>query len=174
MDEIKVLIPEDDIRKRIKEIAEELSEKYKGDEVIIIGILSGAVFFFTELVQKMTIPVTIDFMCASSYTNGTETSGEVKITKDITQNIEGKRVVIVEDIIDTGLTMKKVKEVLLERNPKSVEIVVLLDKPERRRTEMVADKIGFEIPDVFIVGWGLDYDQKYRSLPYLGIINTEK
>lgn len=167
---IEVLIPEEDIRKRISEIAEELSEKYKGEEVLLVGILNGSVFFLADLAQKMTIPVEIDFMAASSYGSGTESSGRVLITKDLARSIEGDHVIIVEDIVDTGQTLHLLTEMLMERNPASLELAVLLNKPSRRKVCLDADYVGFDIPDAFVVGWGLDYDQKYRDLPYIGVI----
>lgn len=167
---IDVLIPEEDIRKRISEMAAELSEKYKGEEVLLVGILTGSVFFLAELAQKMTIPVEIDFMAASSYGSGTESSGRVLITKDLARSIEGDHVIIVEDIVDTGQTLHLLTEMLIERNPASLELAVLLNKPSRRKVCLDADYVGFNIPDAFVVGWGLDYDQKYRDLPYIGVI----
>ena len=167
---IDVLIPEEDIRKRISEMAAELSEKYKGEEVLLVGILTGSVFFLAELAQKMTIPVEIDFMAASSYGSGTESSGRVLITKDLARSIEGDHVIIVEDIVDTGQTLHLLTEMLIERNPASLELAVLLNKPSRRKVCLDADYVGFDIPDAFVVGWGLEYDQKYRDLPYIGVI----
>ena len=167
---IDVLIPEEDIRKRISEMAAELSEKYKGEGVLLVGILTGSVFFLAELAQKMTIPVEIDFMAASSYGSGTESSGRVLITKDLARSIEGDHVIIVEDIVDTGQTLHLLTEMLIERNPASLELAVLLNKPSRRKVCLDADYVGFDIPDAFVVGWGLDYDQKYRDLPYIGVI----
>ena len=167
---IEVLIPEEDIRKRISEIAEELSEKYKGEKVLLVGILNGSVFFLADLAQKMTIPVEIDFMAASSYGSGKESSGRVLISKDLARSIEGDHVIIVEDIVDTGQTLHLLTEMLLERNPASLELAVLLNKPSRRKVCLDADYVGFDIPDEFVVGWGLDYDQKYRDLPYIGVI----
>ena len=167
---IDVLIPEEDIRKRISEMAAELSEKYKGEEVLLVGILTGSVFFLAALAQKMTIPVEIDFMAASSYGSGTESSGRVLITKDLARSIEGDHVIIVEDIVDTGQTLHLLTEMLIERNPASLELAVLLNKPSRRKVCLDADYVGFDIPDAFVVGWGLDYDQKYRDLPYIGVI----
>lgn len=171
---IEVLIPEEDIRKRISEIAEELSEKYKGEEVLLVGILNGSVFFLAELAQKMTIPVEIDFMAASSYGSGMESSGRVLITKDLARSIEGDHVIIVEDIVDTGQTLHLLTEMLQERNPASLELAVLLNKPSRRKVCLDADYVGFDIPDAFVVGWGLDYDQKYRDLPFIGVIKENK
>ena len=167
---IELLIPEEDIRARIKEMADEISEKYKGEPVLLVGILNGSVFFLADLAQKMSIPVEIDFMAASSYGSGKESSGRVLITKDLARSIEGDHVIIVEDIVDTGQTLHLLTEMLLERNPASLELAVLLDKPTRRKVCLDADYIGFQIPDAFVVGWGLDYDQKYRDLPYIGVI----
>ena len=169
MSSIEVLIPEEQIRGRIREMAEELSEKYKGQEVVLIGILNGSVFFMTALAQLMTVPIEIDFMAASSYV-GTDSTGKVLITKDLARSIEGRNVLIVEDIVDTGQTLHLLKEMLEQRNPAGIAIVTLLDKPERRKVEFEADFIGFRIPDKFVVGWGMDYNQKYRELPYIGVI----
>lgn len=170
MNKIDVLIPEEDVRTRIQEMADEISEKYKDREVIFIGILNGSVFFLTALAQLMTIPIEIDFMAASSYV-GTDSTGKVLITKDLARSIEGKHILIIEDIVDTGQTLHLLKEMLEKRKPASLEIVTLLDKPERRKVEFQADLVGFSIPDRFVVGWGMDYNQKYRELPYIGIIN---
>lgn len=172
MDDIKVLIPEEEIRKRIKEIADELSEKYKGKDVLVIGILNGSVYFLTELTQKMSIPVEIDFMAASSYGSGTSSSGRVLITKDLERSVEGRHIIVVEDIVDTGQTLHLLSEMLLARHPASLELCVLLDKPDRRKVCLNATYIGFEIPDEFVVGWGLDYDQKYRDLPFVGVVKN--
>ena len=170
MNKIDVLIPEEDVRTRIQEMADEISEKYKDREVIFIGILNGSVFFLTALAQLMTIPIEIDFIAASSYV-GTDSTGKVLITKDLARSIEGKHILIIEDIVDTGQTLHLLKEMLEKRKPASLEIVTLLDKPERRKVEFQADLVGFSIPDRFVVGWGMDYNQKYRELPYIGIIN---
>ena len=170
MNKIDVLIPEEDVRNRIQEMAAEISEKYKDREVIFIGILNGSVFFLTALAQLMTIPIEIDFIAASSYV-GTDSTGKVLITKDLARSIEGKHILIIEDIVDTGQTLHLLKEMLEKRKPASLEIVTLLDKPERRKVEFQADLVGFSIPDRFVVGWGMDYNQKYRELPYIGIIN---
>lgn len=170
---IEVLIPEQDVRERIQELADALSEKYAGEEVLLVGILNGSVFFLTELAQRMSIPVEIDFMAASSYGAGTESSGRVLVTKDLKRSIKDTHVILVEDIVDTGQTLHLLTEMLQERQPKTLEIVALLDKPTRRKVSLQADFIGFEIPDVFVVGWGLDYDQKYRDLPYIGIVKEK-
>ena len=170
MNKFDVLISETDVRARIGEMAEELSRKYSGSEVILVGILNGSVFFLTTLAQQMQVPVEIDFMAASSYV-GTDSTGKVLITKDLARSIEGKHVIIVEDIVDTGQTLHLLKEMLMQRNPASLEVVSLLDKPDRRKVDFTADMVGFSIPDKFVIGWGMDYNQKYRELPYIGIIN---
>lgn len=170
MKDIDVLISEEDVRKRIGEMAATISEKYRDKEVVLIGILNGSVFFLTELAQKMTIPIEIDFMSASSYV-GTNSTGKVLITKDLERSIQGKHVIIVEDIVDTGQTLHLLCELLQAKEPASLEIAALLDKPERRKVCFEATYVGFRIPDKFVVGWGMDYDQKYRDLPYIGIIN---
>ena len=170
MNNIDVLISEADVRARIKEMADIISEKYKDKNVVLIGILNGSVFFLTELAQKLSIPIEIDFMAASSYV-GTDSTGKVLVTKDLERSVKGKSVIIVEDIVDTGQTLHLLCELIRTKKPESLEIVTLLDKPERRKVDFEADLIGFRIPDKFVVGWGMDYDQKYRNLPYIGILN---
>lgn len=167
---IEVLIPEHDVTARIAEMGQIISERYEGKELVLIGILSGGVFFLTELAKNIKPLLEIDFMSASSYGSGTESTGRVVITKDINRSIEGKHVIIVEDIIDSGYTLSNLKELLQEKKPASLEIAVLLDKPERRKVNLSADYVGFEIPDEFVCGMGLDYDQKLRNLPYVGIV----
>ena len=169
MSDIEVLIKEEDVRARIKEMADTLSEEYKDKEVVLIGILTGSVFFLTELAQKMSIPVEIDFMSASSYV-GTDSTGKVLVTKDLERSVKGKHVIIVEDIVDTGQTLHLLCELISAKGPESLKIVTLLDKPERRKVCFDADYTGFKIPDEFVIGWGMDYDQKYRDLPYIGIL----
>ncbi len=170
-DNIEVLIPENDVRARIKELADVISAKYEGKEVLLIGILNGSVFFMTELAQQMSVPVEMDFMTASSYGAGTESTGNVVITRDLERPFDGKNVIVVEDIVDTGRTLDTLVKLLEEKNPASVEVVTLLDKPERRIVDFEADYVGFEIPDAFVVGWGLDYNQKYRDLNFIGVLN---
>lgn len=172
MNKIDVLIPEDEILARTKELAQELSKKYEGKEVVAVGILNGAVYFMAELTRQMTIPVEIDFMLASSYGAGTVSSGHVMVNKDLERSIEGKHVLLIEDVVDTGRTLKLLREMLWERKPAGIEICSLLDKPSRREVDLKAEYIGFEIPDAFVVGWGLDYDQKYRNLPYVGVVKN--
>lgn len=169
MDNIEVLISEEDVRNRIQEIAGLISEKYKDTSVLLLGILNGSVFFLSELAQKMTIPLEIDFMAASSYA-GTDSTGKVLITKDLQRSIKDKHVIIVEDIVDTGQTLHLLCELLQVKEPASLEIAALLDKPDRRKVCCDADYIGFRIPDRFVVGWGMDYNQLYRDLPFIGVL----
>lgn len=172
MSSFEVLITEEEVKARIKEMAEMFSEKYKDGNVVLVGILNGSVFFLSEFAQRMTIPVEIDFMAASSYV-GTDSTGKVLITKDLSRSIENRNVIIIEDIVDTGRTLKLLCELLNEKKPASLEVVTLLDKPDRRKVGFKADYIGFEIPDKFVIGWGMDYNQKYRNLPYIGVYRDE-
>lgn len=158
----RVLISQDEIQKRVLEISKQLSEDYAGKDLMLICILKGSIFFFADIFRNMTIPTKIDFMAVSSYGSGT-TSGELKISKDLKEPIEGKDVLIIEDIVDSGRTLSKLKQLLLERNPASVKICSLLDKPDRRIVDVDVDYVGFCIPDEFVVGYGLDYDENYRQ-----------
>lgn len=167
---IQVMIPEKDVDRRIRELAEEISEDYEGKSIKLICILKGSVFFTCELAKRLTIPVTMDFMSVSSYGNGTESTGRVKIVKDLDEHIEGENVLVIEDIIDSGRTLAYLLDMLRARKPESIKLCTLLDKPERRMTEVQVDYTGFEIPDEFVVGYGLDYAQKYRNLPYIGVV----
>ena len=162
-----ILYTEKDIQKRAKELGKQISRDYEGQELIMLGTLKGAVMWMSELMKYVTCDVKIDFVSASSYGSSTTSSGIVKITKDIDMNIYDKNVLIIEDIVDTGTTLKYLKEYLSDRNPRSVRICTMLDKPSRRKNDLVADYIGFEVEDLFIIGYGLDYDQKYRNLPYI-------
>ena len=172
-DKIRVLLPEEDVNKRISEVAEQISKDYEGKQIHLICILKGGVFFTCELAKRITVPVTMDFMSVSSYGSGTESSGIVKIVKDLDEPLAGKDVLIVEDIIDSGRTLAYLIEVLKQRNPKSIQLCTLLDKPERRVKKQVQVKYTcFTIPDEFVVGYGLDYDQKYRNLPYIGVVEV--
>ncbi|MDE7432915.1 MAG: hypoxanthine phosphoribosyltransferase [Lachnospiraceae bacterium] len=172
-DRIQVLIREEEINKKINEIAKQISKKYEGKTVHLICVLKGGVFFMCELSKRITTDVSMDFMSVSSYGSGTESSGAVKIIKDLDESIEGKQVIIVEDIIDSGRTLNTLKEMLWQRKPKSMEICTLLNKPDRRVVDIDVEYIGFDIPDAFVVGYGLDYDQKYRNLPYIGVVEPE-
>ena len=167
---IRVLLSEEEVDKRIAEIAAKISEDYNGEQVHMICVLKGGVFFTCELAKRLTIPVSMDFMSVSSYGADTKSSGVVKIIKDLDEGIEGKNVLVVEDIIDSGRTLSYLLEYLRNRNPKSLKLCTLLDKPERRVVEVNVDDTCFDIPDEFVVGYGLDYAQKYRNLPYIGVV----
>ncbi len=169
----KILITGEEISKRVKEIAAQITKDYEGEEVLVVGILRGAVVFYSELVKEIDLDLRFDFMSVSSYGDGTVSSGEVKIVKDISQPIAGLNVIIVEDIIDTGNTLKNLKKLLLTRNPKSLKICSLLDKPSRRKVELEGDYVGFTVPDEFVVGYGLDYQEKYRNIPDVGVLKPE-
>ena len=167
---IRVMIPEAEVDAKIGELGKKISEDYAGKQVHLICILKGSVFFMCELAKRITVPVSLDFMSVSSYGDGTKSSGIVKIAKDLDETLEGKHVIVIEDIIDSGRTLSYLMEVLGKRNPRSLKLCTLLDKPDRRVTEVQVDYVGFEIPDEFVVGYGLDYAQKYRNLPYIGVV----
>lgn len=168
---IKELISEKEVDKKIEELGKQISKDYEGKEVHLICVLKGGVFFMCELAKRITVPVTMDFMSVSSYGAGTESSGIIKIEKDLDESLEGKDVLIVEDIIDSGRTLKHLMKMMLQRKPKSLKLCTLLDKPDRRVVEGVnVDYLGFAIPDEFVVGYGLDYAQNYRNLPYIGVV----
>ena len=172
-DKIRVLLTEEEVNKKISEVAAQINKDYEGKEVHLICILKGGVFFTCELAKRLTIPVSLDLMSVSSYGSDTKSSGVVKIIKDLDEPLEGKNVIIVEDIIDSGRTLAYLIEVLKQRNPKNIELCTLLDKPERRVKKQVQVKYTcFTIPDEFVVGYGLDYDQKYRNLPYIGVVEV--
>ena len=170
---IKVMMTEEEVDRKIKELGLLITKDYEGKEVHIICILRGASFFACELAKRINLPVTIDFMSVSSYGGGTESSGHVKIVKDLEESIEGKEVIVVEDIIDTGRTLSHLMELLRNRNPKSLALCALLDKPDRRVVDVDVKYVGFQVPDLFVVGYGLDYDQKYRNLPYIGVVEFD-
>ena len=172
-DKIRVLLSEEEVNKRISEVAEEINRDYAGKDVHLICVLKGGVFFTCELAKRITRPVSLDFMSVSSYGSGTVSSGVVKIIKDLDEPLEGKHVIIVEDIIDSGRTLAYLIEVLKQRNPADITLCTLLDKPERREKKQVQVKYTFNIPDEFVVGYGLDYDQKYRNLPYIGVVEFQ-
>lgn len=170
---IRVLLDEDEVDRRVRELGEMISRDYTGKEIHLICVLKGGVFFTCELAKRITVPLSLDFMSVSSYGNDTKSSGVVKIIKDLDESIENKDVLVVEDIIDSGRTLSYLLENLKRRNPKSLKLCTLLDKPDRRVTEVNVDYTGFEIPDEFVVGYGLDYGQKYRNLPYIGIVELD-
>jgi hypoxanthine phosphoribosyltransferase len=169
-DKIRVMIPEEQIETRIKELAQQISKDYEGKSIHLICILKGSIFFSCDLAKRLTIPVTLDFMSVSSYGSETVSSGRVRILKDLDESIQGRDVLIVEDIIDSGNTLSYLKDLLTARAPKSLSICTLLDKPDRRVTDVDVKYVGFVIPDEFVVGYGLDYDQYYRNLPYVGVV----
>lgn len=170
---VRVLLSEKEVSARISEIAAEISKDYEGKQVHLICVLKGGVVFTCELAKRLTVPVSMDFMSVSSYGASTKSSGVVKIVKDLDEQIEGKDVLVVEDIIDSGRTLTYLLDYLNNRNPKSLKLCTLLDKPERRVMEVKVDYTCFQIPDEFIVGYGLDYAQKYRNLPYIGVVELD-
>ena len=172
-EKITVLIDEETVDARIKEIAEQISKDYAKKEVRLICILKGSIFYTTELAKRLTIPTTMDFMSVSSYGAGTVSSGEINIKKDLDESIEGLDVIVVEDIVDSGNTLNKLIPELQKRNPRSLAVTTLLDKPSRREAEVDVKYTGFEIEDKFVVGYGLDYDQSYRDLPFIGVVELE-
>ena len=167
---VRVLVEEEEVDKRIRDLGEQISKDYEGKEVHLICVLKGGVFFMCELAKRITVPVSMDFMSVSSYGDGTASSGVVKIAKDLDETLEGKDVLIVEDIIDSGRTLSYLIEILKKRGPKSLRLCTLLDKPQRRTANIDVDYVGYVIEDKFIVGYGIDYDEKYRNLPYIGIV----
>ena len=169
-EKIRVLVSEQDVDRRIEELGKQISQDYEGKQVHLICILKGGAFFMCELAKRISVPVSLDFMSVSSYGDKTTSSGVVRIAKDLDESIEGKDVLIVEDIIDSGRTLYYLMDVLRKRQPQSLHLCTLLDKPERREKDVKVDYVGFEIPDEFVVGYGLDYAQKYRNLPYLGVV----
>lgn len=169
----EILLTEEQITNKVKEIGKAISEDYKGKDLIIVGILKGSVIFASELIKNISIPCEIDFMAVSSYGNSTETSGVVRILKDLDHGIEGKDIIIVEDIIDSGVTLDYLLKYLKARKANSIEIITLLTKPSRRMLDLDVKYCGFEVPDEFLVGYGLDYAERYRNLPYVGILKEE-
>ncbi len=174
MDRIDVLFDEEKLEKRIRELGAQISKDYEGKEITIICILKGASFFACELAKRITVPVYFDFMKVSSYGNETESSGVVKIVQDLDEPIRDKNVIVVEDIIDSGRSMHYLFNILRSRGPASLKLCSLLNKPDRRVTEVDIDYVGFDIPDKFVVGYGLDYAQKYRNLPYIGVVTLDE
>ena len=177
MDETMIerqLVTSEQLQAKVRELADIISKDYEDvDEIVLVTLLKGGAIFAVDLMQKLTVPVEIDFMSVSSYGSSTKTSGVVKVVKDLDSDIAGKHVLLVEDIIDSGLTLSYVKELLLQREPKSLKICTILDKPSRRKTEVQVDYVGFAIPDEFVIGYGLDYAQKFRNLPYVGVLKRE-
>ena len=170
----KVYYSEEQLNEIVVRLGKQISEDYKDKNLLLVSVLKGSVVFMADLMRAITVPCAIDFMCVSSYKSGTESSGVVKIVKDLDINLEGYDLLIVEDILDSGKTLSSLKKILTSRNPKSIRICTLLDKPERRVVDDIfADYSGAEVPDEFVVGYGLDYDEKYRNLPYIGVLKRE-
>ena len=169
-EKVRIFLQEQEINARIAQVAKQISEDYAGKHVHLICVLKGGVFFMCELAKRITVPVSMDFMSVSSYGDGTSSSGVVKIAKDLDEPLEGRDVLIVEDIIDSGRTLSYLIQILEKRGPASIRLCTLLDKPERRVKPVKVDYVGFNIPDEFVVGYGLDYAQKYRNLPYIGVV----
>ena len=169
----EILISEDSIKEKVKELGQRISKDYEGESVFLIGILKGSVPFMADLMREITIPVTMDFMAVSSYGNGTSSTGVVRILKDLDFEIKDKNIIIVEDIIDIGITLSYLVDYLKNCGPKNIEIAALLTKPERNKVKVDAKYIGYEVPDKFVVGYGLDYAEKYRNLPYIGVLKEE-
>ena len=172
-DKIRVLLSEEEVNARINEVAAQINADYAGKPIHLICILKGGVFFTCELAKRITIPVSLDFMSVSSYGDDTKSSGVVRIVKDLDESLKDKELIIVEDIVDSGRTLSYLLENLKSRKPKSLRLCTLLDKPERRVTDVHVDYTGFAIPDEFVVGYGLDYMQHYRNLPYVGVVELE-
>ena len=173
MERIEVLLSEEEVDARIKAIGEQISKDYEGREVHLVCVLKGGTFFMCELAKRITVPVSMDFMSVSSYGSETKSSGIVKIVKDLDEPLKGKDVIVVEDIVDSGRTLSYLLEMLHDRGPKSLKLCTLLDKPDRRVVHVNVDYTGFQIPDEFVVGYGLDYAQKYRNLPYIGVVKFD-
>ncbi len=172
-EKISVLLSEEEVDKRIQEIGEQISKDYAGEQVHLVCVLRGGVFFLCELAKRITVPVSLDFMSVSSYGSDTKSSGVVKIVKDLDDSLTDKHVIVVEDIVDSGRTLSYLLEMLKDRGPKSMKLCTLLDKPDRRVVDVKVDYTGFQIPDEFVVGYGLDYAQKYRNLPYIGVVELD-
>lgn len=169
----EILISRDEIARMCQRLGEQISNDYNGREVILVGVLKGAYVFMADLARHLTIPCRIDFISVSSYGSGTRTSGVVRITKDLDTDITGKHVIVVEDIVDSGLTLKHLRQLLGTRNPASIALCTAFDKPERRRVDIVVEYVGMQIPDEFIVGYGLDFDGKFRNLPDVSILGDD-
>jgi hypoxanthine phosphoribosyltransferase len=170
---LRILLPEETIRQRVRELGAEITRDYQGREIFFLGVLKGCYVFMSDLVRCVDLPCMMDFMAVSSYGSRTSTTGAVKITKDLSQDIEGRDVIIVEDILDSGVTLSYLKKYLAGRRPASIRIATLLDKPSRRKADIAADYCGFSVPDEFVVGYGLDYAERYRNLPFIGVLKQE-
>lgn len=170
---VEIMLTEEEVDKKIQELGERISADYAGRSVHLVCVLKGGSFFMCELAKRITVPVSLDFMSVSSYGGDTKSSGVVRIVKDLDEPLEGKDVLVIEDIVDSGRTLSYLMEMLSDRRPNSLRLCTLLDKPERRVVDVKVDYTGFEIPDEFVVGYGLDYDQRYRNLPYIGVVKFD-
>lgn len=170
---VRVLLSEEEVDRRIQEIGDQISKDYAGKQVHLVCVLKGGAFFMCELAKRITVPVSLDFMSVSSYGGGTESSGVVRIVKDLDEPLKDKHVLVVEDIVDSGRTLSYLLEMLKDRHPASLHLCTLLDKPDRRVIDVDVDYTCFQIPDEFVVGYGLDYDQRYRNLPYIGVVEFD-
>ncbi len=169
----KILVTEEELVDITKKLGEQITRDYAGKKLLIVGVLKGSIYFLTDLSRHIDLPCQIDFIQASSYGSSTVSSGVIKITKDIAEDLTGFDVLLVEDILDTGKTLKHIHDMLIKRNPESIAVITLLDKPSRREADIHADYVGVDVPNAFVVGYGLDYDQFYRNLPYIGILKEE-
>lgn len=169
----KILVTEEDLARITKNLGEKITGDYAGKKLLIVGVLKGSIYFLTDLSRHIDLPCNIDFIQASSYGSGTVSSGEIRIIKDIADDLTGFDVLLVEDILDTGKTLKHIHDMLSKRNPESIAVITLLDKPSRREVDIYADYIGVDVPNAFVVGYGLDYNQYYRNLPYIGVLKEE-
>lgn len=169
----RVLITQDQIQARVSELGKQITEDFRGEDIVVIGLLKGCFMFIADLMRAIDTHVAVDFMVVSSYGSGVVSSGEIKVKKDYTIDIENKNVLVIDDILDTGRTLSFVKDYLSVKSPKTIKLCTLLDKPDRRTTGIKVDYIGFSVPDAFVVGYGLDYDEKYRNLPFIGVLNPE-
>ena len=172
-DILSVLYSEEELKAKCAEMGAQITKDYQGKNLLLVTVLKGAVVYMADLMRCIDLPCAIDFMVVSSYGSGTKTSGVVKIVKDLDQDLSGKDILIVEDILDSGMTLSYLKGLLSSRNPASIRIATLLDKPDRRKADLKADYIGYQVPDEFVVGYGLDYDEQYRNLPFVGILKPE-
>ena len=169
----RILLTEEQLREKVSELGARITEDYRGKKPLFLGVLNGCFVFMADLMRSVDLPCSLDFMAVSSYGSGTTTTGAVRITRDLGRDIEGEDVIIVEDILDSGVTLHYLRDYLTRRRPASIRIVALLDKPERRKADVKADYFGFTVPDEFLVGYGLDYAERYRNLPYIGILKPE-
>ncbi len=169
----EVLLNEQQIKQKCEELGAIITKEYQGKNLLLVTVLKGAVVFLSDIMREIKLPAEIDFMIVSSYGSGVKTSGVVKIVKDLDGDVKGKDILVIEDILDSGMTLDYIRSILLAREPNSIKICTLLDKPDRRKVNLHSDYVGFEIPDEFVVGYGLDYDERYRNLPYIGILDPK-